>query len=76
MSDKEVAKFMVGMSLDPMALQRFHQDPDRELRRFGIGVDAAKVIKSRDATRIHKAITENFGAASDTDVVNVVVVVL
>ena len=76
MSDKEVAKFMVGVSLDASALQRFHDDPDAELRRFGISAASAKVIKSKDAVAIHKAISTNFKSAAADDVVNVVVVVL
>ena len=75
MSSKEVARFMVGMSMDAAALQRFHPNPDAELKRYGISDAASKVIKSKDAPAIHKAIRDNFaGAAADT--VNVVVVVL
>ena len=74
MSDKEVAKFMVGMSLDASALQRFHANPEAELKRFGLSRAAADVIKSKDAPAIHKAIIDNF--AANADVVNVVVVVL
>lgn len=77
MSNKEIAKFMVGMSLDPVALQRFHMDPDAEMQRYGISDATARVIKSKDAPAIHKAISETFGSAgADADVVNVVVVVL
>lgn len=77
MSDKEVAKFMVGISLDATALQRFHRDPDAEIARFGLSPDSAAIVKSRDSVAISKAITTNFGSrAADADVVNVVVVVL
>jgi hypothetical protein len=76
MSGKEVARFMVGISLDASALQRFHSDPDGEMRRFGISDEAARVIKSKDAPAIHNAIKENFSSRAADDVVNVVVVVL
>jgi hypothetical protein len=76
MSDTEVARFMVGMSLDATALQRFHANPDAELQRYGISDDAAKIIKGKDAPAIHKAIKDNFSSAAADDVVNVVVVVL
>jgi hypothetical protein len=76
MSDTEVARFMVGISLDASALQRFHNDPDSELQRYGISADAAKVIKSKDAGAIHNAIVNKFSSADASDVVNVVVVVL
>ena len=76
MSDSELARFMVGISLDASALQRFHTDPDAEMRRFGISSDSARVIKSKDAPAIHKAIKENFSSGAASDVVNVVLVVL
>ncbi|MGF9693157.1 MULTISPECIES: hypothetical protein [unclassified Rhizobium] len=75
MSNKEVARFMVGMSMDAGALKRFHANPDAEMRRFGISEAAAKVIKSKDAPAIHNAIRENF-ASADADIVNILVVVL
>lgn len=74
MSEREAAKFMVGMSLDPVALERFHRDPVREMKRFNLSDDAMELIKSKDATKIHNAINENFANAGD--VVNIVVVVL
>ena len=77
MSNAEVARFMVGVSLDATALKRFHKDPDAEMRRYGISAEAAKVIKSRDASAIHKAIMDDYGAAADGDtIVNIVVVVM
>lgn len=76
MSDKEVAKFMVGMSLDASALQRFHSNPDAEIERFGLSQESAAIIKSRDSVAISKAITTNFGAQANADTVNVVVVVI
>ncbi|PYB77215.1 hypothetical protein DMY87_02260 [Rhizobium wuzhouense] len=62
--------------MDAAALQRFHANPDAELKRFGISDSAAKIIKSKDAPAIHKAIKTNFGANAAADTVNVVVVVL
>jgi hypothetical protein len=76
MSDKEVARFMVGMAMNAGALKRFHADPEAEMSRFGVSADAQQVIKSKDAVAIHRAIKENFSVGAADDVVNIVVVVL